>query len=463
MAKFISHDGVDKNGVRAEVSVQVGTGRVKEINGRGKEADDGSFRNVEVVFDPDNPLLKRKVYALLDTTAKDLFDYAQAALNDQRTVAFRIESQRKRGVDRTVKFEDLKHTEEAVRVLAGLDNVFSHEAKTDPAEDPSNDNPSALEQHKQGLPVSSPGGPVAAVNLDTVLEQLGAARNAGLSATIIDTLVGHALAAGATIEQTGVKGSSTYPVGVASRAEQFALDHLVEHYSEGVKGGVDVSEEMVSQAASVALELLFLADSVHARVVGGEISRFGVSYESALHVVLDAVAKRHPVPLGEKEGAQNDWRAAVTEEATERLHGIVSIAQGVNPAILDSETENVVPVEETTVNETVNETVNVSEFSQEVSTNVDTTVLTLPAPVLPDSPDFIEPDENVIGRLRELCILADVMADPRAIGAWLESKTGNRVSRRVHAPILEQFVEFYETAGPERVRADVKIAETVTV
>ena len=84
MAKFTSHDGMDRNGIRAEVNVMTGTGRVKEI------LRNGEAKNVEIVFDPDNLQLKRKVSGFLDTSSTELWEYVQAAQKDQRDIAFEI-------------------------------------------------------------------------------------------------------------------------------------------------------------------------------------------------------------------------------------------------------------------------------------------------------------------------------------------------------------------------------------
>lgn len=371
MAKFISYDGTDTNGIRAEVSVMTGTGRIKEINGRGKAAEDGSYRNVEVVFDPDNPHLKRKVYALLDTTATDLTNLAMDAHKSGRDISFRIESQRKRGVDRTIKFEDLVHTEQVVRVLAGIDGVFSHEAKTNPAEDPSSDNPSALDQAAQvtSRPASAPAAPAAPAAAVTSLatahslvRALAEARRAEMPTVTVDTLAGLALAAGAPIDVVASAGfdpaeerpapsqvagrgvaseekpwsaynsdgrvnAGSYMVRAAARAEQFSLDHLRLLYSEGKKAPVDVVDPMIAQASSLAFELLDAADEVQAKVVG-RTDRQKNSYSRALDLVTDTVAKRYPAPLGGNDQARTEWRTAVVAEAAERLYGVLEVAQG---------------------------------------------------------------------------------------------------------------------------------------
>jgi hypothetical protein len=504
MAKFLSHDGIDAQGVRAEVMVQTGTGRIKEIVGRGKAAEDGSFRNVEVVFDPDNPHLKRKVYALLDTTAKELWEFVQAAQGDQRDIAYRIESQRKRAVDRTKKFDDLIHTEEVVRVLAALDGVFSHEAKTNPKEDPSSENPSALDQDipaagaAAAQPFASAGDPVS------LIAALAVARQGGLPATTVDTLAALALAAGAKLDAVLAAGfdneatftpaavngrvaaseekpwmaynsdgrvnAGSYMVAHAATAERFSLDHLIKVYSEGKKTAVDVSEAMISQAASIALVLLETADDVQVTATG-RADRQKNSYNRGLSLVLDAVEKRYPVPVGGNDEAQATWRASVTAEASERLYGVLEVAQGRLPlpeaerAAAAAATPVVsapvavpaaAPVAPAAVTASAPAASGADLLAAQLGATVVTTGFTAGA-AFPGADDagFLEPGSDLVERVRALCIAADVATDAKLISNWLERALGVRATRKVHAPVLASFLEFYEGAGPDVVRAEV--------
>jgi hypothetical protein len=529
MAKFISYDGVDNNNVRAEVSVMIGTGRIKEIAGRGRQSEDGTYRNVEVVFDPDNPKLTRKVYALLDTTAKDLWEYVQAAQKDGRDISFRIESQRKRAVDRTIKFEDLIHTEQVVRVLAAVDGVFSHEAKTNPKEDPTGENPSALDQ-AQVTPVAAPAAaPNPAARAKQMLAALAAARTAGLPTVTVDTLVALAMASGVSAEDamaagldreptrpapTGPVGSvhameekpwqlynsdgrinaGSYLVGHASHAEQFALDHLIELYSEGKKSPVDVSDTMIAQAASVALVLLGAADQVQATVTGRP-DRQKNSYNRGLYLVLDAVKNRHPVPVGGNEQAQQEWLTKVVAEASERLYGVMEIAQGRAPrpeserAAEQEAAKTAEPAPEAVAAEVVAEPVapkpakpaaraakaNPATAPTQEPAGADLAATLLGATTVADAAPatdgatgfapgtfptegqdgFVAPTKELVARLRTLCEQADVLTQMGPISDWLERRLGVRASGKVHAPALEAFIAHYEQAGPDVVRGEV--------
>lgn len=486
MAKFLSLDGIDKSGVRAEVMVQTGTGKIREILPKGKAAADGSYRNVEVVFDPDNPKLVRKVYASLDTTSKELWEYVQAAHKEQRDISYRIESQRKRTVDRKIKFEDLRPADDVVRVLAGIDAVFSHEAKSNPAEDPDNGAPSALQQDlNSGANVSavSGGSDDKAVSSVRLLSELAKARQLNLSTTIIDTLVANAITAGATLEEAltaGIGEESTTPdapssiargyaveekpwtaynsdgrvnpgsymVAHAAAAERFSLDHLIKIYSEGKKSNVDVTDEMISQAASLALVLLEMSDEVQRRV-SGRIDRQKNSYNRAMALVLDAVDKRYVAPIGGNSEAQTSWRATVMNESMERFNGILAVADGRLPLADTFAAEDAKP-EVTNGAAALKATLGAVE---KVTANV-----SFPKPrKMPVAGDakFEEPTQDAISELRDLCSNAGVATETRAISNWLEAALGVRVSRKIHAPILAEFVAFYVAKDVEEVKKEI--------
>jgi hypothetical protein len=489
MAKFLSFDGIDKDGVRAEVMVQTGTGKIREILPKGKAAADGSYRNVEVVFDPDNPKLVRKVYASLDTTSKELWEYVQAAHKEQRDISYRIESQRKRTVDRKIKFEDLRPADDVVRVLAGIDSVFSHEAKSNPAEDPTNGAPSALQQElnspaqaPQKL-TTEPSSPAPSVSPARLLAELAKARQLNLSATIIDTLVANTITAGATLEEALAAGigeenitpdapssiargyaveekpwtaynsdgrvnPGSYMVAHAAAAERFSLDHLIKIYSEGKKSNVDVTDEMISQAASLALVLLEMSDEVQKRV-SGRVDRQKNSYNRAMALVLDAVDKRYVAPIGGNSEAQTSWRATVMNESMERFNGILAVADGRLP-IADTFAAEEAKPEVTNGAAALKATLGAVE---KVAANV-----SFPKPKkMPVAGDskFEEPTQDAIAALRDLCSNVGVTTETRAISNWLEAALGVRVSRKIHAPVLAEFVAFYAVKDAEEVKKEI--------
>lgn len=464
MALFTSLDGVDSNGHRAEVNVQVGTGRVKDVVGRGHPNDEGVFRNVEVVFDPDNPLLKRKVYAMLDTTAQDLFKYVQEAQADQRTVLYRIESQRKRGVDRSVPFADLKHSEDVVRILAAVDDKFSHEAKTDPEEDPDRgrgENPSALAQRTSGATKSAAGGSGPAVTADGAVAAWESARRAGVPRSVLDVLAAQALAAGADPVIFAADTYSSDAVAAAADAEQFALDHLVAFYSQPPSAwakprDVEVVDVIFAQAAALALELLNLSDEVQVQAAGVPTPVRGAgSHRLALRLVCDSVDKRHSFPLGETGESIDVWRAEVVEEAVERLRGVASVAAGVVPGPETAEPVEVAaePVEVAAEPaepepEPVDE-----DVAGQVAAALDATII----PPHPGEPGYVAPSPELVNQLKAICAEAGVLEGDKMnlTSRWFFDELGISPAPQAHGPVLEKFVAECVELGPEGIAARV--------
>lgn len=456
MPKFISHDGVDANGIRAEVTVEVGTGYIKAINPRHKpDGSEGS--NVEIVFEPDNKKLTRKVYGSLDKNATELYDYAKQAFTNKTNVTYRIESQRKRGVDRTTKYEDLVHTEEVVRILAALDNVFSHEAKTNPEEDPSRENPSALPQNNGGKSFAHPAPDtmmheswenISALIAKNSMEAFGEAKKTNLPSTLLDVLAATALA-------TGVPFSTVYPTAgagtrldVAAEAEQFALDHLIVAYSSDAAGPITVTDEIVSQAGAIAVRILHLADTVHATSHDALPDHYQHqdTHKHALHFVEDAIAKRYPFPLGQDVREQSEWEQNILREANTRLYGLAHIAAGDTPRL--PETASPTP-------STAKKTSKSKKAAQDPPAPTVADLYEEAVIPQPGDQQFIAPTEELVTRLKVLCVNADVVTDPAAISKWLWGRTGQKSAKNIHAPVLLEIVETYEHADPSTLRAHI--------
>ncbi|WP_432573330.1 hypothetical protein [Kineococcus sp. SYSU DK005] len=381
MAKpFVSHDGADEQGVRAEVWVQVGTGTVTGIENRDEETK----RNVMVVLKSDNSRVSRPVTAWL---AKDDPTYPEVlrAHETGREVRYRVESQRKPGVDRSTPIADLRVDmatagANTVSIFAGIDGLLSREAVTDPAEDPGPGGRlraagTAGRGQRAG---EAPAG--AGPGLEAALSGLATARRAGLPAGVVDAAAALALAAGATAQQVadaGFTGQSTTPRGERRRAfaheaaphlplnsdqrvnlgsyavqaafsaERVAHDLLAgaaqhapaapagttgepDGEPEGTQEGTPQADGAVdlAQVARLAGVLLTLADRVQVGAYGGgRPDRMANSHTRARALVYDAVRTRHPVPSG-GEGHEA-WAAAVVAEGVERFRALVALSQQV--------------------------------------------------------------------------------------------------------------------------------------
>lgn len=151
---FITHDGVDENGVRAEVEVTVGTARVSKIDKRESSA--------KIEFKIEYLKFPIGAWVNMDTP---VFELAQKAYENQELVDFRIEQYRKRfdskthePIDRSIPLDVLLGKNDSngsrdkdlaiqrtKRIVAGIGFVGSEfvlntgahgEAVTNPREDP---------------------------------------------------------------------------------------------------------------------------------------------------------------------------------------------------------------------------------------------------------------------------------------------------------------------------------------
>lgn len=122
-APFITHDGIDANGVRAEVKVQSGLGKIEEI----KKSKAGKARNVIISADNTEHLMNGWVPA-----DDPVFIKIQEAYDNNEPVEFRIETARKRDIDRTTPINDL-----TVDMSTAKDNVFKAFAAVKTTEDES--------------------------------------------------------------------------------------------------------------------------------------------------------------------------------------------------------------------------------------------------------------------------------------------------------------------------------------
>lgn len=126
--RIVSFDGVDHEGVRAEVSVQVGTGTVTDIE-LGKNGE-----TAHVIFKSTNHKLVRPVKGWIRVN-DPLYEVVKAAVGTNEVFEFRIETSRKPGIDRKTNLADLDKTSQTTARLVGINGKLTSEALTDPRED----------------------------------------------------------------------------------------------------------------------------------------------------------------------------------------------------------------------------------------------------------------------------------------------------------------------------------------
>lgn len=138
-APFISHDGADNNGVRAEVKIGMGFTPIKDVE-KGEKATQVEFKNPDSKWSSkgripnDSPLLK----------------IIEEAYANSVPLYWRIESIRKSNVDRTKPFDEISPPKNAdmareniyknlvgVKTEDAAEWTYGPNALTNPAEDPS--------------------------------------------------------------------------------------------------------------------------------------------------------------------------------------------------------------------------------------------------------------------------------------------------------------------------------------
>lgn len=109
---FISHDGPDENGIRAEVRVVTGYGNIKNI----EPSANGKASNV--VFSVDNTRFDLKGWAPEDS---DVMKKVHEAHDNNEPIHFRIETRRKDHVDRSLPMDTVAPKKD---MNAARDNIF---------------------------------------------------------------------------------------------------------------------------------------------------------------------------------------------------------------------------------------------------------------------------------------------------------------------------------------------------
>jgi hypothetical protein len=467
MPSFKSFDGEDGNGVRAQVAVETGTGTVLDIKTKGDPA-----RNAKVIFKPDNPKLEFEVFGWLDTSQIELWDLVQAAHTDKRTISYRIESQRRSGVDRATPFDELKHRDDVVRKIAAINDIFSGEALTDPNEDPGQSGVSRIKQNQQPTKPTPPTEAHPAPNYSDALTQ---ARTADAPAEVLTVLEWLAYAQGGPLPTTHTHKPTFQDAAIthAVQAEQFSLDHLVAIYARNATGEhpIEVVDDIISQAASVALEVLKVADRAHTQWQPNA-HRTDATFPLALNLTLDSIDKRHPFPVGDTDDAVNDWRTAVSAEAAERLGGITHVAYGEHPAQhVDTE-----PTAETTHPAQPDETgtTDTADESPAADTAVNAEAMTpedvadflnndtSSAGFTPRSPRLASNDKDWQAPTSEQYEAFRAFLEPigqqlgyKPVTQWLEQLTGEQKVKSIHGPVLGELLDYIHQAGTEAISAQI--------
>lgn len=495
---FISHDGIDPQGVRAEVVVEEHTGTVKAITELDKVAKiefvgDGLTRPVGGHIQLDDPVLE---------TLKEL-------KKSKENITYRIEITRKHGIDRSISMATLREgTEEAVknvnRIIAGINGVLTKEAVTNPAEDVnSGGNYSALNMDPASLP-SNKG------NRNSV-EILANAVKAGLPHEAVSALVATAIYDGADPKEVmAVAYPEEHAPSVVQRVRsreaavfiKWNLDGSLnlgssqiiagvssENFSRRTLAPIKKSKDFEATVEKYAVIILAIADTIQLNAYNnvGSPDRMAGSHTRIRGVVYDVIENEFPIPaLKEGYTSEDDftWVSNVGRVAKERFFTAIRISESefafssLRPATA-TETETVAPE------------VAVAPVVSDVA--LPTTKKKATAPVAPDAvvEDVVgdpveenEDDEDFDFELYDFSVIPDVnpqvptaktinalkalfvefnikQEDFIKVGDLLEYSFGKRQAKDVPSDDLVKFIDFYKEHGAENLHKAIGQVEGI--
>lgn len=360
---FISHDGPDNTGHRAEVWVETGTGAITAVEG----ATDDDKRNVRVVISPE--YLDRPVYAWVGKE-DPLFPIAMAALESTEPVQYRVESQRRKTVDRATPIQDLRADTRVAskninRILAGLNGTLGLEAVTNPAEDPNTSGRIPAINTTGGnstpAPTTAVTSPGAVIDPDMLRQALNLAKKNNLSPAAVDVLSALAAIADPDIKMED-RGGPTGPQvasGSSSRPREeppYSVtdsDQGINFGSYAVAGSSKVLEwahQYLSAKAPHAVEspdfdeqvehlaglILALADVIQVRVRGGGAAQRNAHSHAVCRQLVQAAIERDGLPLGQGESTANAWAGMLCDRISAHYESAARVAQGSTGSLLAS-------------------------------------------------------------------------------------------------------------------------------
>lgn len=290
-SKFVSFDGADANGVRAEVYVQKGTGTIVSIKpGTANVA-------AQVAVKHENPKVKYPIMGWVPI-ADPIYPLIQEAFDSQTPIEYRFESQRKINEPRDTPIAPMRETTDLARehttpIFAGINGKLSSEAVTNVSEDP------------------APGGriravdapaPAPAVQQPTQNQNQYSQGNGNITEE-------------PPFKETNSDGSTnygSYAIQAAVGAESLVRRMLVDR---------NASSDTV---AHYAIVLLAIADKVQSYVTNKKPSRMAGSHTRVRGIVYDTVENFFPIPAS--HDLDLDWVAKVGTLSRERFAVVERVA-----------------------------------------------------------------------------------------------------------------------------------------
>lgn len=505
---FVSHDASDENGVRAEVSVTVGVGKVNEIVVGGKGVTAQAKFSVEG--------LKYSINGWCPVN-DPIYQIISDAKESGELVEFRVEHQRKATIDRTTPISELRSSAEAAKenttsILAGARKVsdkemtFSSEAVTNPAEDPLDGTGGRRSALHDPTTAAAPttGASTPAVVLDASV--LTAATKAGLPQEVITALAGNLLAGGVPAdavatalygEHQPVNDSTARPVSnsrVAAREETPWKSHNTDGrlnlgsanvaaavgFENFVRRHVLLDKELIPAVAHdedltnvliahLTSRLLQVADYTQRMAYGGGFipDRSVNSHNRIRGIMYDVIDHYLPITkeVLEDNTARNNWLRNVHEVTLKRFR--VAITATENNTLNDDLILSALYPESKSGGETPS---NESEKQQaQQATKADNADKHQgdEQPTAAPIPDYVfKPsagnDKEVLATDETVALLTELASEHEltneekiGLGTLLEKTLGARKAINNSEADLSEFVDFYVARDGDDLRAAI--------
>lgn len=489
-ARFVSFDGTDENGIRAEVFVNKNRGKIKKLE---EKPDKGV---VDVHFDVPNLTLPIHGWTGLDNP---LFKLIMEAKEKDEEVDFRLETQRKYNVDRSIPIQELRENQMTASkntrvILAGVNDILSDEAVTNPKEDPKPISGGRYPARDSDIPENtSPSASTSNVNefnVEKGLETLATlAKQEEVRQTVLDAMAAQLILQGATVEQINeaITPPSTREIPPTQSSKNFAVEapSWKEYNSDGKLNlgsaiiGAGVGIETVISDILYSLEqasnvnkiinrkdvlnyyttiIFAICDRIQAASYGPgfQSDRSAASHSRIRGLVYEIIRKTHPIPLHVDEETGNvfiipeehdAWVVAVGQEGIERFKHIVAISTSptnFKPNIPSSLLMN---------NKMVGQNDKASQGTLGTEKGASEPVSTLPevntpdAPPAPSEPEIREPEQDIPAKMTK----AEALQKGKNILKESEQKS----------PVVEEYV-YRELLTPEMVEGEqLSTPETV--
>jgi hypothetical protein len=350
MENFVTFDGTDANGVRAEVYVQKGTGTVSAIKTNPRGTADVSLKVGN---------LKYPIHGWVNIDSA-IYVEAEKAHKENKEVTFRIEFQRKPNIDRATPIAELRENMHSAKnniitILAELNNITSTEAITNPAEDPPSKTKGRIKaSDNEPTPTTKTVFTMNAIDILKKIEEIS--KNGLFTSDIIANLAASALAQGADITEvaealnTGARTDFSKPSTEKRAAFSVEAPSWVAYNSDG---RMNLGHSSIQAVASMELflnqhlkttsfteeqrndmtvfftkKLLTIADKIQTAAYGAgfRADRSAASYVKIRAIIFNTIETLHPLPeLPLSEEKVEEWVKQVGRTSYHRFKNILEI------------------------------------------------------------------------------------------------------------------------------------------